>query len=93
MPKKVEAYLDDRGKLHKTLEAATIADLAHQVFGSGESMAPSLAQKVLTTRADIERIFAEHDVALNPETIACPIQSSPTSTAATSPTSPPTKNT
>jgi len=93
MPLKVEAYLDNRGKLHKTAEAATVEDLAHKVFGSAESMAPSLAQKVLTNRADIERIFAEYDAALNPETAACPIPSSPTSTATTSTTSPPTTNT
>lgn len=50
MPLKVEAYLDSRGKLHQTLDAATIADLAHEVFGSAESMAPSLAQKLIDAR-------------------------------------------
>lgn len=63
MPRKVEAYQDAKGDLHKTLEAATVADLARDVFGSGESMAPSLAKTVLTKRADIERIFAEYDEA------------------------------
>jgi hypothetical protein len=83
MPLKVEAYLDSRGKLHQTLDAAVIADLAHEVFGSTESMAPSLAQKVLAKRADIELIFASYDVALKPETLACPIPSAPTLKATT----------
>jgi hypothetical protein len=83
MPQKVEAYLDNRGKLHQTLDAATIADLAHEVFGSAESMAPSLAQTLLRKRADIELIFASYDQASNPETIACPMPNAPTSTATT----------
>jgi len=81
MPLKVEAYLDDRGKLHPTLEGATRSDLAHTVFGSEESMAPSLASKVLARRADIERIFATYDECLNKENLACPIPNAPTSKA------------
>lgn len=61
MPRRVEAFEDDKGALHKTLEQATQSELARKVFGSAESMAPSLATTVLKQRAEIERIFSEYD--------------------------------
>lgn len=93
MPLKVEAYLDNRGKLHQTLESAAMSDIAHEVFGSAESMAPSLAQKVLTKRAEIEAIFAAYDLAHNKETSACSIQNAPTLTATIASTVQTVKNT
>lgn len=64
MPRAIQAWADAKGKMHQTLDAATLADLA-QIFADGgaEGMSTGLANTVLTKRADIERIFAEYDEA------------------------------
>lgn len=62
MAKLVTAYADAKGKLHQSSRAATISDLA-DLFGSAEGMATGIANTVLDKRAEIERIFAEHDQA------------------------------
>lgn len=56
-------YFDSRGHYFKTPEEATQSDLAALLgkIGEGESLAPGIANKLLERRADIERIFAEHD--------------------------------
>ena len=61
MPKRIEAFEDHKGGLYKTLDQAAQSELAHKIFGSAESMAPSLAAKVLEKRTEIERIFREYD--------------------------------
>lgn len=61
MPKPIQGFEDHKGALHKTLEQATQSELAHKIFGSAESMAPSLAATVLNKRDEIERIFREYD--------------------------------
>lgn len=56
-------YFDGRGHFFKTPEEATLSDLAMMLgrIGEGESLAPGIANMLLERRADIERIFAEHD--------------------------------
>ncbi|QDP54386.1 MAG: hypothetical protein Unbinned4120contig1000_38 [Prokaryotic dsDNA virus sp.] len=61
MPKAVQAFEDEKGGLHKSLEQATQSEIARKIFGSAESMAPSLAATVLKNRTEIERIFREYD--------------------------------
>ena len=59
-------FFDTRGNYHKTPEDATIADLAATLgkIGEGDSLAPGIAQMLLTKRTEIERLFAEHDTML-----------------------------
>lgn len=60
MARAVTAFADAKGKLHQSVRAATISDLA-DLFGSAEGMATGIANTVLDKRAEIERIFAEFD--------------------------------
>ena len=57
------AYFDSRGQFHRTPDAATESDLAGLLgkIGEGDSLAPGIAHLLLERRAEIERIFAEHD--------------------------------
>lgn len=57
-------FFDSKGHYFKTPEDATISDLASILgkIGDGESLAPGIAQTMLTRRSEIERLFAEHDV-------------------------------
>ncbi|MFO1256609.1 MAG: hypothetical protein U1E37_13235 [Sphingomonadaceae bacterium] len=57
------SFFDSRGHFYKTPEEATLSDLAALLgrIGDGESLAPGIASRLLERRADLERIFAEHD--------------------------------
>lgn len=57
-------FFDNRGHFFKTPEDATLSDLAALLgkIGDGDGLAPGIAHLLLDRRADIERIFAEHDV-------------------------------
>jgi hypothetical protein len=56
-------FFDSRGHFHKSPEDATLSDLAMLLgrIGEGDSLAPGIASMLLERRADLERIFAEHD--------------------------------
>jgi len=60
MGKTSMAYADNKGHLHGTADAATIADLAN-VLGNAV-----IGREVLTKRDDIESILREHDEMLVP---------------------------
>lgn len=59
-------YFDSKNQYFKTPSEATISDLAALLgrVGEGESLAPGIAQMILQKRAEIERIFADHDAML-----------------------------
>lgn len=66
--KKTVSYTDSRGQSHNTAEAATVSDLA-AIFLSEKTpngVAMDVAQRILSNRKEIERIFAEHDEATQP---------------------------
>ena len=56
-------YFDRKGHFFKSAAAATESDLAALLgqIGDGESLAPGIAHMLLERRAEIERLFAEHD--------------------------------
>lgn len=60
-------FFDRRGHFFKTPEEATRSDLAALLgkIGDGESLAPGIAHTLLERRAEIERLFAEHDAMLS----------------------------
>ena len=66
MAKMGTAFFDNKGSFHKTPEEATVSDLAALLgkIGEGESLAPGIAQTLLTRRGELERLFAEHDAML-----------------------------
>lgn len=56
-------FFDRKGQFFKSPEEATRSDLATLLgqIGEKESLAPGIAQTLLERRAEIERLFAEHD--------------------------------
>jgi hypothetical protein len=62
-------FFDRKGHFFKTAREATVSDLAGLLgqIGEGESLAPGIAYMLLERRAEIERLFAEHDVMLEEE--------------------------
>jgi hypothetical protein len=66
MARKAAGYFDRRGHVFKTARDATASDLAAVLgqIGEGESLAPGIAHVLIEKRADIERLFAEHDAML-----------------------------
>jgi hypothetical protein len=56
-------FFDSRGHFFKTPEEATLSDLALMLgrIGEGDSLAPGIATMLLERRAELDRIFAEHD--------------------------------
>lgn len=64
MAKVAIAYTDSRNRLHATARMATVSDLAH-LFGPLEGMATGIAHNILDKRAEIERIYADYDVAVS----------------------------
>lgn len=56
-------YFDSRGHYFRSPIEATVSDLAALLgrVGEGESLAPGIAHMMLEKRAEIERIFADHD--------------------------------
>lgn len=61
MAKAIQAFEDRAGKFHETGEAATLADIVSVLGGNGGGVASGIAQTILTKRAELEAIFAEHD--------------------------------
>lgn len=63
MAKTGTCYFDAKGGIHRCADDATKSDLAAILgkVGEGDSLAPGIAARLLEKRADIERIFAEHD--------------------------------
>ena len=63
MARKGTGFFDARGHFFKSLEEATVSDLASILgkIGDGESLAPGIACTLLDRRGEIERLFAEHD--------------------------------
>lgn len=59
-----KCFYDAKGQAHKLPENATKSDLAGVLgkVGDGDSLALGIATTLLEKRADIERIFAEHDL-------------------------------
>jgi hypothetical protein len=59
-------YFDSKGQYFKTPSEASISDLAGLLgrVGEGDSLAPGIAHIMLEKRAEIERIFADHDAML-----------------------------
>ena len=57
------AYRDGKGGLHATPERATLADLADVLGRVGEEggMTAGVAKLLFEKRAQLERVFAEHD--------------------------------
>ena len=62
-------FFDRKGNFFKTARDATVSDLAGLLgkIGEGESLAPGIANMLLERRAEIEQLFAEHDVMLEEE--------------------------
>ncbi|MFM7403936.1 MAG: hypothetical protein ACKO1N_07555 [Erythrobacter sp.] len=62
-------FFDRKGHFFKTARDATVSDLAGLLcqIGEGESLAPGIAFMLLERRADIERLFGEHDKMLEEE--------------------------
>jgi hypothetical protein len=56
-------YFDSKGQYYKIPNEATISDLSNLLgrVGDGESLAPGIAHIMLEKRAEIEKIFADHD--------------------------------
>lgn len=63
MAKKGTGFFDRKGHFFKSPRDATASDLAALLgqIGEGESLAPGIAQTLIERRAEIERLFAEHD--------------------------------
>ncbi len=57
------AFFDSKGQLFRSAEDATLSDLSGLLgrVGEGESLAPGIAKILLEKRAEIERIFNDHD--------------------------------
>jgi hypothetical protein len=57
------AFFDCKGQYFKSPEEATVSDLAAVLgrVGEGESLAPGIAKMIFERRAEIERIFTDHD--------------------------------
>jgi hypothetical protein len=62
-------FFDRKGNFFKNARDATVSDLAGLLgqIGEGESLAPGIAYMLLERRAEIERLFAEHDRMLEEE--------------------------
>ena len=61
MAKVASSYMDNKGKLHASPDAATISDLAALLSGDAEGMSTGIARQILSNRKAIEEIFADHD--------------------------------
>lgn len=62
------AFRDSKGGLHASLEKATLEDLAGVLGRVGDEggMTAGVAKLIFEKRAEIERVFAEHDAAAGP---------------------------
>lgn len=72
MAKSGTCYFDAKGGVHKTPDEATKADIAAILgkVGEGDSLAPGIATIILDKRAEIERVFREHDALNRPLVLA-----------------------
>lgn len=63
--KKSITYTDARGQSHNSAESATVSDLAGLLTCQKMPLgaATDIARKIFAKRADLERIFKEHDEA------------------------------
>lgn len=61
MAKAIQAFADREGRPHSSPEAATVSDILALLGGAGGGVAAGMAQTILTKRAELEAIFAEHD--------------------------------
>lgn len=63
------AFFDRSGLYFKSANEATVSDLAAILgrVGEGDSLAPGIAKMLLQKRADIERVFADHDTMIGTE--------------------------
>lgn len=64
--KRTVSFTDGQGRSHNTPEAATVSDLRALFPKDPDGVALDFAQKILANREKIERIFAEHDEAIQP---------------------------
>lgn len=71
MANKGTGYFDRKGHFFKSAREATASDIAGLLgqIGDGESLAPGIAQTLLDKRAEIERLFAEHDAMMEGEVV------------------------
>jgi hypothetical protein len=62
-------FFDRKGNFFKTAREATVSDMAGMLgqIGEGESLAPGIAYMLIERRAEIERLFSEHDQMLAEE--------------------------
>ncbi|AOL23759.1 hypothetical protein Ga0102493_112754 [Erythrobacter litoralis] len=69
MARKGTGYFDRKGHFFKNAKDATASDIAALLgqIGDGESLAPGIAHLLIERRADIERLFAEHDAMMAEE--------------------------
>ncbi|WP_395336038.1 hypothetical protein WBP06_18720 [Novosphingobium sp. BL-8H] len=78
------AYRDSKGGLHGSAEKATLEDLAGVLGRVGDEggMTAGVARMIFDKRAEIERVFAEHDAivasAHGRENAEAPVQRSDT---------------
>jgi sulfur carrier protein ThiS len=63
--KRTISFTDGRGRSHNCPEAATVSDLAALFDKDPNGVATDFAQKILSKRKEIERIFEEHDEAVS----------------------------
>ena len=63
MAKSGMGFFDSKGQFFRSPEEATASDLAALLgkIGDGDSLAPGIANLLLEKRAEIEKIYAEHD--------------------------------
>jgi hypothetical protein len=66
--KKSVTFTDAAGRAHNTPDAATVSDLAGLLINENlpAGAAADIASKFFKRRKDVERIFAEHDEAIQP---------------------------
>lgn len=78
MASECTAYRDAKGGLHSSPEKATLEDLASVLGRVGDEggMTAGVARMIYDKRAEIERIFAEHD-----SIVAAEVARGPTKTA------------
>ena len=72
MAHKGVGFFDSRGHFFKTPDEATVSDLSALLgrLGDGESLAPGIAQTLLSRRKDLEQLFADHDEMLRDQACA-----------------------
>lgn len=63
MARAIEAYTDDRGNLHQTVDDAVLADIAMLLGRVGDEggLTSGVARLILDKRAELERAFADYD--------------------------------